>query len=243
MAAIAAAADLPLATAYRYVNELLNVGLLERVGRGRFRVSVRLWELGYKTLSASSVHRIALPFMQDLQNAIRHGTQLAILDGTDVLYIERLIHRNAVKNITAVAERMPAKINSSGLLLTAFLDEDRLERVLDADISAFWLVSDPPPDTKVHIASPAEIREVISTVRRLDYCRLDAWLSPTTSGIAAPIRNQTGEVVAALSLVVPTARSIPERALPALRTTAAATSRAMGWNGQLQGRRTHLPEE
>jgi len=241
MSDISAAVDIPLATTYRYVNELLNVGLLERSARGRFRVSVKLWELGYRTLSVSSVHQLALPFMQDLQEAIRHGTQLSILDGTDVLYIERLISRNAVENIAAVAERMPAKINSSGLLLAAFLDDERLDQVLDADISSFWLVSDPPSGVNIHQASRDELLEIISKVRHLDYCRLDSWLSPTTSGMAAPIRDRRGNVVAALSLIVPNAKSIPERALPALRTSAAAASRAMGWNGPTSGRRKRHP--
>lgn len=243
VADIAAHTGIPVPTTYRYVADLIRVGLLERGTSGeRIQQSVRLWELGYRASSVAQIRRVALPLMQDLQSVIGHNTQLSVLDGTDVLYIERLSARGAVSNITQTGERMPAKINSSGLLLASFEEPDRIDEILAADISDYWLVATPPPSAAVHLPTRAELEAIVERARRDGYCRLDAWLSHHTSGISAPIRDATGQVRAALSLIVPNERSIPQRTLPALRTSAIAVSRALGWPGPRDRARRTSPD-
>ncbi|MFD1861071.1 IclR family transcriptional regulator [Aeromicrobium camelliae] len=243
VAQLAERTGIPLPTVYRYVGELVRVGLLERVGEGdRLRASVRLWELGYRASNATAVRTVALPFMQDLHATVGHNTQLAVLDGTEVLYVERLRARGAITNITQTGERMPAKINSSGLLLAAFLDDrERVEQIIEEDISDYWLVAGPPPFAAVHVPTREEVEGVLARARRDDFCRLDAWLSPDTAGISAPIRDALGTVCAALSLIVPNDRSIPQRVVPALRTSATAISRALGWRGKVRSRHRSAP--
>lgn len=242
VAEIADHTGIPAPTVYRYVGELVRVGLLERNSDGLVQASVRLWELGYRSSTVAHIRRVALPFMQDLQTAVGHNTQLAVLEGTEVLYIERLRARGAVSNVTQTGERMPAKINSSGLLLAAYADDATVAAIFDSDISDHWLIADPPPTAAIHQPTRHELDGILAQIRRDDYCHLDAWLSPNTAGVSAPIRDATNTVCAALSMILPNERAIPRRIIPALQTSATAVSRALGWAGGTKPHGTSDPD-
>jgi DNA-binding IclR family transcriptional regulator len=110
-----------MASTHRLVAEMVGLGLLEKGADRSLRVGVRLWELGWRSTSALGLRDIAMPYLEDLQSVVRQHTQLALPEGTDVLYIERLSARGQTTlNITRVAGRLPAHTCSSGLVLLAF---------------------------------------------------------------------------------------------------------------------------
>src|SRR6478609_3458566 len=114
-------AGLPLSTTSRMVAELVRHGLLSRSDDGRrIRIGVRLWELGSRAAPTRTLREAALPFMEDLHTVIHHHVQLGVLDGQEVLFVERLSAHEAVINVTEVAGRLPLHASSSGLVLLAY---------------------------------------------------------------------------------------------------------------------------
>src|SRR3954470_1871810 len=81
---------LPLSTAYRLALELVSWGGLERAAGGGYRIGLRLLEIGALAPRSAGLQEIALPFMQDLYVATGQNVHLAVLDGLEALYIERV---------------------------------------------------------------------------------------------------------------------------------------------------------
>ncbi|AII05728.1 IclR family transcriptional regulator [Rhodococcus sp. NPDC056960] len=211
---------LPAASTYRLINEMLREGFLDPADGG-IQTGVRLWELASRESRTLKLRSTALPFMEDLQEAIQQHTQLSILEGTDILYIERLSAPTAVTNIARVAGRMPASITAAGLVLTAFASLQTQEAVLSSPLPSF--TSKTPRTT-------AGFDRVLADVRLKGYARTDGWIDEGVTGLGLPIRDSTKAVIAALSLLLPNDASTAMAALPAAQIVAASISRALGWD-------------
>ncbi|WP_028936390.1 IclR family transcriptional regulator [Pseudonocardia spinosispora] len=210
---------IPMASTHRLVAEMVRLGLLEKGPDRLLRVGVRLWELGWRSTSALGLRDLAMPYLEDLQSVVRQHTQLALLEGTDVLYIERLSARGQTTvNITRVAGRLPAHTCSSGLVLLAFGSQDLQERVLTSELHRF---------TSRTVVDPAELRRRFADTRRRDSATLAGSVHLDAAGVAAPIRNRDRTVVAALSVIVPNSPDTVSSALPAVMATARGITRAL----------------
>jgi len=191
---VARRSGLHVATASRLVAELVAQGLLER-GPGReVRVGVRLWELGSRASPTVSLRDAAMPFLEDVHAVVRHHVQLGVLDGVDVLFLERLSARDAVVNFSRIAGRLPAYTSSSGLVLLAHAPVEVQERVLAGPLH---------PVTPAGLGTPAQLRAALAEVRRAQCAVLAGHQHPDSTGVAVAVRGERGEVVAALSVIVP----------------------------------------
>jgi DNA-binding IclR family transcriptional regulator len=111
---IARRSGLPVATASRLVAELAAHGLLARRD-GAVRVGVRMWELAQRASPTLSLREAAMPFLEDLHAVIGHHVQLAVLDGDEVLFVERMSAPNAVVNYTRIAGRLSPRTGTPGV--------------------------------------------------------------------------------------------------------------------------------
>lgn len=213
---IARRAGLHVATASRLIEELVRCGWLERDGR-RVRVGVRLWEVASRSSPTVSLRDAARPFMEDLHAVVDQHTQLAVLEGTEVLFLERLTARGAAVNFTRVAGRLPLHASSSGLVLLAHSPADVQETVMNAPLHTFT-------DHTIH--TPRELRAALAQVRKQGYALCAGHIHPGTTGIAVPVRDANGEVVAALGLIVPNDPSAYTQ-IPALQAAARGISRVI----------------
>lgn len=213
---IARRSGLHIATTSRIIEELAAAGWLERDGRS-VRIGVRLWELASRSSPAVGLRAVAMPFMEDLHQVIGNDTQLAVLDGTEVLFLERLSSPTPVVNYSRVAGRLPVHASSSGLVLLAHADPALQDAVAAAPMKVFT-------DTTIH--TPAQLRAALAHIRREGYALCPGHIYPDTTGIAAPIRGYDGAVVAALALIVPNDDTAFTK-IPALRATARGISRVM----------------
>lgn len=109
---------IPKATVSRLVKELEQVGLVERSG-AKVALGLRLFELGERAARRRSVREVALPFMADLREATGQTIHLAVLDGSDVVYVEILRGRGAPRFPSAVGRRLPAHATGVGKALLA----------------------------------------------------------------------------------------------------------------------------
>jgi DNA-binding IclR family transcriptional regulator len=210
---------LPLSTTHRLVASLVELRALDRAADGRYSVGLRLLELGVLAPGSLDLRERALPFLEDLYEVTRHNVQLAVRDGTEVVYVERISARDAVNVVTRVGSRMPLHCTGVGLVLLAAAPVAVQEAVLAGPLKRY---------TPKTIVSPGELREVLARVRRDDYAISDRQIEMITYSVAAPVRGLDGDVVAAVSVVVPTGTGT-EAVVPAVRTCGFAISRALGW--------------
>jgi DNA-binding IclR family transcriptional regulator len=187
-------AGLPSSTAHRVVDELVREGLLERDEDHRVRLGMRLWELALRGSRALRLRQAALPSMERIQARVREHTQLAVLEHDAALFVERLSHPEAGANITRIAGRLPLHASSSGLVLLAYADAELQDRVLAGRLVAL------APETTTDAAA---LRRVLAEIRRSGFVVAAGTVEAVSTGVAVPVRDETGEVVAALSIVLP----------------------------------------
>jgi DNA-binding IclR family transcriptional regulator len=212
-------AELPLTTTHRLVGELTEWGALERGEDGRYRVGLRLWEVGALAPRGLGLRESAMPFLEDLYEVTRQNVQLAVLDGTEVVYVERISGRGAVNVITRVGGRLPLHATGVGLVLLAHADPELQEQVLAAPLKRY---------TAKTRCDPEEVRRALADVRRTGVAVSDGQIELIALSVAAPVHGARGDVVAALSVVVPAATSDPRAYVPVVRAAARGISRALG---------------
>ena len=203
-------AGLPSSTAHRIVDELVLTGLLERDDEHRVRLGLRLWELALRGSVALRLRQAALPHMARVQARVREHTQLAVLEQDSALFLERLSQPQAGANITRIAGRLPLHASSSGLVLLAYADDELLARVLAEPLVAV------SPET---VTDAATLRRALAEVRRAGYVVAPGSIEAVSTGVAVPVRDETGEVIAALSVVLPR-ETPPDVAIAELLTAA-----------------------
>lgn len=210
---------LPLTTTHRLVGELTRWGALERTEAGGYRVGLRLWEIASLAPRSVGLRETAMPFLEDLYEATRQNVQLAVLDGTEVVYVERISARWAVSIITRVGSRLPLHATGVGLVLLAFAEPDLQDQVLRRPLKRF---------TPKTVTSPGELRRMLAEVRRTSTAINDGQITLDALSIAAPIRDASDRVAAALSIVVPAEHS-SQPYVPAVHAAARGISRRLGW--------------
>jgi len=191
---VARRAGLHPATASRLIAELTAHGLLARDEGRRVRVGVRMWELALRASPTLSLREAAMPFMEDAHAVLGQHVQLGVLDGDQVLFVERLSAPGAVINYTRIAGRLPLHVSSSGLVLLAHGPLDLQERILAGPL---------PRYTPQTIGAPAALRGALAEVRRQGYACLPGHVHEDALGIAVPVRDGRSAVVAALAAIVP----------------------------------------
>lgn len=214
---IAARAGLPLSTAHRIVGELAGTGAVERAPDGRWRIGLRLWEIGALAPRGPGLREAAMPFLEDLHAVTRQNVQLAVLDGHDAVYVERLARPGAVNVVTRMGSRLPLHATGVGLVLLAHADAAFQEEVLAAPLRGF---------TPRTIRSPDVLRRTLADARREGVVVSTGQIELISQSIAAPVRGGRGQVVAALSVVVPVTED-PRASVPAIAAAARGISRVL----------------
>jgi DNA-binding IclR family transcriptional regulator len=210
---------LPAATAHRLLAELVAWGALERDEDGIYRIGLRLWEVASLAPRGPGLREAALPFMEDLYEATHQNVQLAVLDGLEVIYLERLSGRDAVHVYTRVGGRFPAHATGVGLVLLAHAGPRLQERAIAGPLRRF---------TDRTICSGRQLRRVLAEVRRTGVAISDGQVEVFALSVAAPVHGPDDEVVAAVSIVVPSRSCDPHMLVPAVRASARGISRALG---------------
>ena len=214
---IARRSGLHVATASRLVAQLAAHGLLSRGEDRRVRIGMRMWELASRASPTRSLRDAAMPYLEDLHAVVGHHVQLAVPDGDEVLFLERLTARDAVINYSRIAGRLPLHISSSGHVLLAFGPPELRERVLARPLERY---------TAATTTSPDRLRASLEQVRRQGFALLAGHVHEDATGIAVPVRDGLGEVVAALSVIVPNDdRAVS--AVPALLAAARGIGRSL----------------
>jgi DNA-binding IclR family transcriptional regulator len=212
---LAARAQLPLTTAHRLVRQLAGHGLLELGTGGSVRLGLRLWELVNRNSPTLALREAAMPFMEDIQQVLNQNVNLAVLDGWDALFVERLHRRGSVTNRAQIAGRMPVHVSSAGVALMAGQP---------AEVQAEYLRQFSDPAGKL---APEDLRALLRESAEQGFAALAGVVDPDTWAIAVPVRDAKNRTVAALGVVVPPHEMRLQALVPALQTAARGIGRQL----------------
>ena len=200
---IAQATGLHKATAHRIIMTLLNGGFLERTPDGeRFRLGLRVVELGLGALRDLDFRQAAFPYMQQLVERFQETCDLGIFDRGQVLNVEVVHSKHSLTIASRVGRHLPAHCTASGRVFLAFLPPEVVEPMLNAPLTAY---------TEKTITSPARLREELEATRQREYALDDEEFEAGIRAVSAPIWDIDGNLIAALSMPGPTNRITPER--------------------------------
>jgi DNA-binding IclR family transcriptional regulator len=208
---IARRANLPVATAHRLVGELVTGGALSRGADGAYTVGVRLWEVGLLTPLHTRLREVALPYLQDLHAAVRENVHLAVRDGDEALYVEKVAGHRAVPIISRVGGRLPLHATGVGKALLAFAPPGYVAAFLGRPL---------PRCTAYTITEPGRLSRELAVVRRRGWAATSEEMTLGSCSVAVAVRAADGGAVASIGIVAHTVGAQLERLVPALRSAA-----------------------
>jgi IclR family pca regulon transcriptional regulator len=225
---LAAKTGLTRATARRFLITLVELGYVGTDGR-MFWLTPRVLGLGYSFLSGLGFPDVALPHLERLVADVDEASEASILDGADIVYVNRVPGTKLMTIGISVGSRMPAHATSMGKVLLAALPEEELERYLRTATLKRFL-----PGT---VTDPDVLRAQLQQVRRDGFAIVDQELEAGLLAVAVPVHDRNGQVVAAINLSTHVARHTVEsmrELVPPLERTARAIE------GDLAGVVLHL---
>lgn len=212
--AIAAATGIPLASAYRIVGELAGMGLLVRDVDGRIRLGARLWELANRGSPLNDLRDAARGDLMALHRELGCHVNLAVLREGSLLVVDRILADTVLPNRSVTASRISALRSSLGLAQLAFAPAAQVRLAVAIDLAAAAADARGGGDDAAFREAEAVAARELARVRRNGYAAQRALQDDSTMGIAAPIRDGRGEVVAAVGVVLPIeTTSVAEQAI------------------------------
>lgn len=224
---LAAQVGLTRSNVHRTLQTLAHAGYVTKdESSGNYRSTLRLFELGAAQVSQFDVRRHAPPVMRSLAQATGETVHLSVLDGIDVIYIDKIDSPQPIRSYTAIGGRAPAYAVATGKALLAFQPDGYLERHGQGMLR----------HTAVTTPSLACLKQELADVVRTGHAVNRGEWRDSVGGVAAPVFDAMGEAVAALGISGPLERlgeaRIAELA-PSVRQHALALSQAMGYRPAL----------
>lgn len=217
---VARSTGLARAAARRFLLTLVDLGYIRVEGR-QFRLSPQVLELGRAYLSSLTLPEIALPHLRDMTEELRESSSLAVLDGTDIVYVAHAPAKRILSISIDIGARDVAFATSLGRVLLAGQDDQWLDHYL-ATVEL-------PAITPRTINTPDKLRTELMRIRRQGWALVDQELEDGVCAAAAPIHDEHGNVIAAINLAVHASRwdndTIRNTLLPRLLQTSAAIDR------------------
>ena len=218
---LAATTELHPSTAHRILAAMTNARFVERQDAGTYRLGIRLLELGAIVKSRISLREVAQPFMQEVHEKIGEAINLGTRHDDEIVYLERTSSgRSLVRVVYLVGGRAPLHLTSLGKL---FLAADSQQKVRD-----YAKRTGLPGKTPHSLTTLTALEKELDKVRRHGIAFDDEEAEMGLKCVAAPIHDDEGNIVAALSVSAPADRHDPNW-VDQLRLAANAVSHALGY--------------
>ncbi len=208
LAQIARRANLPRSSVHRILQHLVELGWVERHGF-EYALGLRIFELGSLVVRQDKIHRVSVPSMRDLHQQTGLTVYLNVLQGTDILHIERVGGWPDDGDCWQVGARQPAQHTAAGRALLAHLDQAKRP---DLDLST--------PPTAYSVRSHTQLERKLQKIR-------DYGIAVDTQGLASDVASVAtaigppGQSPAALALTGPTDLVKPNQLTAHVRLAAA----------------------
>ena len=194
--------QLPRSTVFRMLTTLENSGYLQRSGT-EYRLGLAVLRLGYDYLSTQPLAQLAEPVLQGLCDALGMTSNLALLDGTSVVYVARIAPPGAFQGAVRVGSRLPAHATVLGRTLLQDMDAAQLRKLFGGEELPQFSESTPR-----HVE---DLARLLAQDRERGYAMGEGFYEPSVSSIAAPVCGGSGQVVAGLAVAIPFTELVPEK--------------------------------
>jgi DNA-binding IclR family transcriptional regulator len=196
LAEISAVTGFPRSTAHRLAASMRGVGLLDQDGhRDRYRLGLKLFELGNTMLANMDLHRAALPFVDALSRVAGHQAHLAVFDGQQVIFIHR-VSADSGSPLTLI-EAAPVHCTSVGKAILAFQPAAKIDSIIARGLERL---------TDTTITDGRKFKSELKAIRSRGYAITEGEHHPGVRCIGAPVYDRSGSVVAGLSISSPMRR-------------------------------------
>jgi DNA-binding IclR family transcriptional regulator len=218
VAELARELDLPRATVHRLLSSLSHRGFLAQDERtGKYRLGLKLFELGSMVGDSLDVRRVGHPAMVDLMKQSGETTHLVVLEGTDIVFVDKVETDNPFRMVSQIGRRLPARFSGSGKALLCELPDDELRRRFASALDA--------PGLGRLFAQLAQVRE-------RGWAMDDEETQAGLRCVGTVVRDHHGTALAGLSISGPIVRIGDERVpelVRLLRSTSDSISRSLGY--------------
>ena len=219
---VARRTGLSRATARRLLLTLADLGYM-RLDTRLFSLSPAVLQLGYAYLSALGARAIAQPYLESLSDRVNESSSMTVLDGTEIVYVARVPTKRIFSLALGIGSRLPAFVTSMGRVIMSDLSEAEIDHILEN--------SDLLARTEHTVVEPDLIRKELDEARDQGWYMLDEELELGIVAVAAPVRDESGGVVAAINVSTTVARTskaqLTSEIVPELLATAEDISAAL----------------
>jgi IclR family KDG regulon transcriptional repressor len=217
-------------TVHRLATTLVSEGLLEQDrNNGKYRLGVALFRLGVLVRRRMDVSNEARPYIYDLRAKINESVHLAIRDGTEIMYVYNLESTHAIRMRSDLGVRKPVYCTAEGQAILAFQPQEVIDDVIAAGLK---------PLTPNTITSAEKFQKALGLVRQRGCAIEDEESEIGMVCVAAPIRDDSGAVAAAIGIAGPVtrlSRKAVTAVIPHLIETADLVSSRLGFRGRVMG--------
>ena len=210
-------------TAARLLNALEQHGYVRRTEEGVYDLGVRILELSARLQTRLDVSTLVAPYLEELVQRFRETASLCVRDGHETVCVAQLESPQSVRLAYSVGARAPLHAGALGKVLLAFSSAPVVEAVLDGPLERLAVNT---------ITDPVALQAELELIRSVGYAESDSEGVEGASAVAAPVRNASGEVIAAIAVAGPSERlrTLPKHELrQSVMETGAAASAELGW--------------
>jgi len=226
---LSAKLKLPKGTTHRLLSSLSYFGYVRQDPKTKdYFLGLKFVELGQILLSQLDLRKEAEPFLRDLAERTKETIHLVILDRNEIVYIDKVEtdqNPSGLKMASRIGLRNPAHSSAVGKMILANFSEEELQ--------SFFKEKSLLRRTENTITDPIQLREHLKSVRKQGYAVDDEENEKGIRCVAAPIYNETGKTVAAISITAPafrvTKKSIQETLKKEVMETALRISERLGY--------------
>jgi DNA-binding IclR family transcriptional regulator len=226
ISALARRLGLAKSTVHRLAVTLVSEGLLEQDrDSGKYQLGIALFRLGALVRRRMNVSNEARPYLYDLRAKINESVHLAILDEAEIMYVYNLEGTHAIRMRSDIGVRKPAYCTAEGQAILAFQPDEIVARVIAAGLA---------PRTPKTITNPERFLKALGATRQRGCAIEDEESEIGMVCIAAPIRDDSGGVVAAVGVAGPVTRLSKKSiaaCMPHVIEAAKAVSKRLGYRG------------
>jgi IclR family acetate operon transcriptional repressor len=169
---------------------------------GTYSLGIRLLQMAYLTLEHNDLRRLATPFLRHLCEQHRENVDLAVLDDTDVVYLNMIESPQRVKLAAAVGQRLSAFATASGKAILAFMPDEAVRRILERGMTQYTLNT---------LRSPEAFFENMRQIRQQGFALSEQEFEEGINAVAAPILDLNGQPIASVAIAGPAYRLTRER--------------------------------
>jgi IclR family pca regulon transcriptional regulator len=227
IAELARKTRLPKSTVHRLIQTLCALGyVIPDDATNKYMLGPKVLDLGFTVLSSLDLRDVAAPYLRKLSKSSGETVNLAILDGWQLVYVERLKTQKIVNINLHIGSRLELYNTSMGRVLAAFQSEDWLLQYLE-------YLKYIPEARRYFLDSGKLFRRILADVKDKGYAINNEELAPGLRSVAAPVKNRQSEVVGAVNIAVSSGLFSLERLekdlLPPLLETTQAISATLGY--------------